>query len=97
VPVARLSAGQRRRVALAAVAARRPALWLLDEPHAGLDAAGRDLLDGLVREAAAGGATVILASHELERARTLAGRTVLVAGGQAVPDPGARRETAGVA
>jgi ABC-type uncharacterized transport system ATPase subunit len=50
-----------------------------------------------VREAAAGGATVILASHELERARTLAGRTVLVAGGQAVPDPGARRETAGVA
>src|ERR671916_449135 len=86
VPVGRLSAGQRRRVAVAAVAARRPALWLLDEPHAGLDAAGRDLLDGLVREAAAGGATVVLASHELERARALADRSVLVAGGQAVPD-----------
>src|SRR5918998_707448 len=62
-------------------------LTVLDEPHAGLDAAGRDLLDGLVREAAAGGATVVLASHELERARALADRSVLVAGGQALPDP----------
>jgi heme ABC exporter ATP-binding subunit CcmA len=66
VPAAKLSAGQRRRVALAAVVARRPELWLLDEPHAGLDSGGRDLLDELVREAAAGGATVILASHEHE-------------------------------
>jgi heme ABC exporter ATP-binding subunit CcmA len=100
VPVGRLSAGQRRRVALAAVAARRPALWLLDEPHAGLDAAGRDLLDGLVRDAAAEGATVVLASHELERARGLADRAVLVAGGQALPDPDGDRpqpEAAGVA
>ena len=42
-PVGRLSAGQRRRTALAALVARRPELWLLDEPHAGLDAEGRDL------------------------------------------------------
>ena len=41
ISVARLSAGQRRRVAIAALAARAPALWLLDEPHAGLDAEGR--------------------------------------------------------
>src|SRR6476659_3026084 len=52
VPVHRLSAGQRRRTALAVVAARRPELWLLDEPHAGLDAAGRELLDALLRAAA---------------------------------------------
>ncbi|MFW2383940.1 MAG: heme ABC exporter ATP-binding protein CcmA, partial [Acidimicrobiales bacterium] len=45
VPVAGLSAGQRRRTAIAVLVARRPRLWLLDEPHAGLDAAGRDLLD----------------------------------------------------
>ena len=82
VPAAKLSAGQRRRVAVAAVVARRADLWLLDEPHAGLDAAGRDLLDGLVREAAAGGATVVLASHELDRAAALATRTVTMAGGQ---------------
>ena len=35
--VARLSAGQRRRTSLACLLARRPELWLLDEPHAGLD------------------------------------------------------------
>ena len=40
VPIARLSAGQRRRVALAAIVVRRPELWLLDEPHAGLTPAG---------------------------------------------------------
>ena len=82
VPTGKLSAGQRRRVAVAAVVARRPDLWLLDEPHAGLDAAGRELLDDLVREAAAGGATVLLASHELDRAAALATRTVTMAGGQ---------------
>ena len=82
VPAGKLSAGQRRRVAVAAVVARRPDLWLLDEPHAGLDAGGRELLDGIVREAAAGGATVLLASHELERAAALATRTVIMAGGQ---------------
>jgi len=81
VQVARLSAGQRRRVALAALLVRRPRLWLLDEPHAALDAPARDLVDGLVREAAAGGATVVVASHELERARAIADRTVVVAGG----------------
>jgi heme ABC exporter ATP-binding subunit CcmA len=82
VPVARLSAGQRRRVAIATVVARRPRLWLLDEPHAGLDAGGRDLLDGVVREAVDGGATVVFASHELDRATALAGRQVTVAGGR---------------
>jgi heme ABC exporter ATP-binding subunit CcmA len=81
VAVARLSAGQRRRVAIAVVVARRPELWLLDEPHAGLDADGRDLLDALVTEAASAGATVLMASHELERAHGLAGRVVTIAGG----------------
>jgi heme ABC exporter ATP-binding subunit CcmA len=78
----RLSAGQRRRVALAVVVARRPELWLLDEPHAGLDATARDLLDQLIHEAAASGATVLLASHELERSTALAGREVVLAGGR---------------
>jgi heme ABC exporter ATP-binding subunit CcmA len=82
VAAGRLSAGQRRRVAVAAVVARRPRLWLLDEPHAGLDAGGRNLLDAIVREAAAGGATIVLASHELDRAAALATRTVTMAGGQ---------------
>ena len=82
VAVARLSAGQRRRVAIAALVARQPDLWLLDEPHAGLDADGRDLLDGLVAGAAADGSAVLIASHELERAGAIAHRTVTMAGGQ---------------
>lgn len=81
VPVGRLSAGQLRRTSLACLVARRPELWLLDEPHAGLDQAGRDLVDVLVRDAAAAGATVLVASHELDRASRLAGRTVVIAGG----------------
>jgi heme ABC exporter ATP-binding subunit CcmA len=103
IAVGRLSAGQRRRVALAVLAARGPALWLLDEPHAGLDAAGRDLVDRLVGEAVAGGATVLVASHELDRAGALASRTVEVAGGHVRSDdrtspPAPRRqEAAGVA
>lgn len=81
VPVGRLSAGQRRRVAFAVLLARRPELWLLDEPHAGLDHDARDLVDGLVRDAVAVGATVVVASHELERAEPLAARVVTVDGG----------------
>jgi heme ABC exporter ATP-binding subunit CcmA len=81
VAVGRLSAGQRRRASLAALLVRDAPLWLLDEPHAGLDAPGRDLLDSLVREASAAGTTVLLASHELDRAAPLVQRQVVIAGG----------------
>lgn len=81
VPVSRLSAGQRRRVALAAIVVRRPELWLLDEPHAGLDSEGRETVDGIVTAAAAAGAAVVLASHETGPADSLATRTVTMAGG----------------
>jgi heme ABC exporter ATP-binding subunit CcmA len=81
VPVARLSAGQRRRTSLAVLVARRPRLWLLDEPHAALDQEGRDLVDALVVDAVAAGATVLFASHELDRAAAIAHRTVTIAGG----------------
>ncbi len=86
VEVARLSAGQRRRVALAALVARRPELWLLDEPHAALDHDTRDLVDRLVLEAAAAGATVLLATHEHERADAMAQRTVTLVGGVVTSD-----------
>jgi heme ABC exporter ATP-binding subunit CcmA len=83
VPVKQLSAGQRRRTALACLVARRAELWLLDEPHAGLDAEGRDELDAVLRSAASSGATVVVASHELERAGALATRVIEIVGGQA--------------
>ena len=87
MPVRKLSAGQRRRAALACLIARRAELWLLDEPHAGLDAAARDELDTVLRAACAAGATMIVASHELERAGALATRVVDVAGGQITSAP----------
>ena len=86
VPVVRLSTGQRRRTSLAVLVARRPRLWLLDEPHAGLDQGGRDIVDELVRDAVAVGATVLVASHELDRTRTIASRVITIAGGVVVDD-----------
>lgn len=86
VPVGRLSAGQRRRVSLASMIVRRPRLWLLDEPHAGLDAAGRDLVDTLVGDASTAGATVLFASHDLDRAADVASRIVTIVGGAVADD-----------
>lgn len=85
VAVSGLSAGQRRRTSMAVLVCRRPMLWLLDEPHAGLDREGRDVVDGLVKQAVASGATAVVASHELDRVATLATRVVEVAGGHVRP------------
>ncbi|HEX3795111.1 MAG TPA: heme ABC exporter ATP-binding protein CcmA [Acidimicrobiales bacterium] len=91
-PTGRLSAGQRRRVALAALVARRPALWLLDEPHAGLDAASRTLLGDLIHEAVTDGAAVLLSSHEPELSVPLSDRVVVMSGGRTSSEqPGGRR------
>jgi len=79
----KLSAGQRRRLALAVALARDPRLLLLDEPHAGLDEEGRALLDGIVRAAPGEGRTVLIASHELDHTRPLANREVVLNAGQA--------------
>ena len=84
--VRRLSAGQRRRTAIAAMVVRRPRLWLLDEPHAGLDQAARDVVDQLILDAVEAGATVMVASHELERVRTVTSRIVTIAGGTVYSD-----------
>jgi heme ABC exporter ATP-binding subunit CcmA len=85
-PVGRLSAGQRRRVALALLVTRRPELWLLDEPHAGLDADARVVLGEIVSEVVAEGATVLLASHEPEESWPLADRVMSIVGGRVVEE-----------
>jgi ABC-2 type transport system ATP-binding protein len=91
-PTGRLSAGQRRRVALAALLARRPALWLLDEPHAGLDAPTRALLGDLIGQAASDGAAVLLSSHEPELSVPLSDRVVVMGGGRVTSEEaGGRR------
>jgi heme ABC exporter ATP-binding subunit CcmA len=85
-PGGKLSAGQRRRVALAVLVARDPVLWLLDEPHAALDAEGRVLFDEVLSAAVAAGATVMVASHDPVPAIAGMGRVVTMSGGRVVSD-----------
>ncbi len=79
----RLSAGQRRRLALAWLLVRRAELWLLDEPYASLDDDGRTLLDDLLVDVVASGATVVASAHDPLRTRQ-ASRTLTMAGGRIV-------------
>jgi heme exporter protein A len=60
----RLSAGQRRRLALARLLLAPTALWLLDEPTAALDSDGVALFTALVAECRAAGGIVVFSSHE---------------------------------
>lgn len=63
-PAQYLSAGQRRRLALARLTMADRPLWLLDEPFAALDAGGRALVEELIRHHCAGGGIAIAATHE---------------------------------
>jgi heme exporter protein A len=66
LPVRVLSAGQRRRVALARVLAMQSPLWMLDEPFTNLDAAGSALVTDLLREhVEAGGMALVVAHHDI--------------------------------
>lgn len=76
VPVRTLSAGQRKRVALAALLLNPAPLWLLDEPYANLDRPGQVLVDRMLEAHGRRGGATILTSHglftpTLTRMRTL--------------------------
>ena len=82
--VTKLSAGQRRRVALASLVVRRAELWLLDEPHSGLDEQSRADLDAVLLEASRAGATIVVASHDTDRVAKFANSTIMLASGRTV-------------
>jgi heme exporter protein A len=64
--VRHLSAGQRRRTALAALKASAAKLWILDEPMTNLDAAGRATILRWTREHLAHGGSAVVATHQPE-------------------------------
>ena len=64
VPVRSLSAGQKRRVALARCLLTRAPLWILDEPYTNLDVAGRELVDHLMTQHLETGGQVLLVAHQ---------------------------------
>lgn len=63
-PCGKLSTGQRRRAALARLLAAPRPWWFLDEPLAGLDHGGIDLLAGLLEAQVREGGAVLLTSHQ---------------------------------
>ena len=81
-----LSEGQRLLLALAIVLAARPPLLLLDEPTRGLDYPTKARLAKILRELAAGGHGIVLATHDVELAAEVATRVVVLAEGEIVAD-----------
>jgi ABC-2 type transport system ATP-binding protein len=81
-----LSGGMRRRLSVATALVHRPRLLLLDEPFAGLDTAQTVRLEALLREEAAAGAAVVVATHDLEQAARIADRLLLLDEGRLLHD-----------
>jgi energy-coupling factor transporter ATP-binding protein EcfA2 len=77
-----LPASGQRLLALATVLARRPSVLALDEPTVALDGNGLAVLDAAVRSAAAAGAAVVLVTHDVPYARSVAHRLLKLDGGQ---------------
>ena len=91
-----LSGGERQRLALAIVLhGERPAVVALDEPTRGMDRLHKDALVALVRDLAAQGSAVIVATHDAEFAAAAADRTVLLGDGRPVADASTTEVLAG--
>ncbi len=90
-----LSEGQRLALALSVVLAGRPGLVLLDEPTRGLDYPAKRRLVAVLRDLAADGHTVVLATHDVELAAEAADRVMVLATGEVVADGPAREVLAG--
>ncbi len=74
----RLSGGEQQRLSLALALVGRPEVAFLDEPTAGVDVAGRQVIREVIGELRARGCCVLLATHELDEAERVADRVVIV-------------------
>ena len=77
-PWRRLSGGEQQRLSLALALVGRPEVAFLDEPTAGVDVAGRQVIRDVITELRARGCCVLLATHELDEAERVADRVVIV-------------------
>ena len=76
--VSTFSSGMRKRLSLARLLLQAPSVALLDEPYGALDPAGFVLVDDVIRELKASGATVVWVTHQWERAAALSDLAVVL-------------------
>jgi len=81
-----LSGGEKRRLSLACVLVRRPALLVLDEPTFGQDRHGYEGLLAILRERIAAGTCLVTATHDEAFVRDVAGRRIALDAGRVVAD-----------
>ncbi len=84
-PVRQFSAGMRKRLAIARLLMKKPALALLDEPFGELDPAGIEAMEIIIRELKTRGVTVVLATHLVEQGLSLCEERLHLQEGRAVP------------
>lgn len=82
-----LSGGEQQRLAIARATALKPPLICMDEPTSALDPANTAKVAGQIRELAASGYAVVVATHHLELVKQLNGTLYLMKGGQLVTSP----------
>lgn len=90
-----LSGGERQRAAVAAVAVGGAPVLLLDEPTRGMDAPSREALAACIRDHAAEGGAVVVATHDVELAARVAHTAVVIGGGDVVAQGRAREVLSG--
>lgn len=81
-----LSAGERQRVALAAILAAEPKIILLDEPTRGLDYVQKNALIRILQLEQSKGHTIILATHDVELVAAIADRVIILGDGEVIVD-----------
>lgn len=82
--VSTFSAGMRKRLSFARVLLQEPRVVLLDEPYGALDPPGFDLVDKVIAGLKANGATILMATHQWERASRMCDLAVVMEQGAAV-------------
>ena len=82
--VTTFSAGMRKRLSFARILLQRPRVVFLDEPYGALDPPGFDLVDRVIGQLKASGASILMATHQWDRGARLADRAILLDAGRLV-------------